>query len=361
MPRFLQLIDTTASYDAISATDQLVARLGSDVTVERRAIGRGGHYRSALQAMQQLRREPFDLIHAWSPAALLAAAMAGSARLVFTPPLQRLMRTIHLLRAVMAYRQVEVVVPSATLDRMLIQRGVAPEHCHLIRPGVDFAQVQRRKNPALRQALGLAPDTIVILAVGESTAPAGHDKAAWAASILHSINPRFRLILWGRGDAIARVAHLAASLEPDLLSVVAERRLRRPVELGELLSVANIALITATGIVSPLSIAMTMAAGVPIVSTATYATSELLEDRHTALMPPKPQARLIARRVLELQDDPGLQWRLADVARTEAYEHFSISRFLDQHRILYRQLLAGDPVKLEQPQPGAGSRFHGRA
>src|SRR5690606_4694125 len=155
---------------------------------------------------------------------------------------------------VMAYRQVEVVVPSATLDRMLIQRGVAPEHCHLIRPGVDFAQVQRRKNPALRQALGLAPDTIVILAVGESTAPAEHDWAAWAAWLRPSISPRFRLLLWGRADASARVAHLAASLEPDLLSVVAERRLRRPVELGELLSVANIALITATGIVSPLSI-----------------------------------------------------------------------------------------------------------
>jgi glycosyltransferase involved in cell wall biosynthesis len=103
-----------------------------------------------------------------------------------------------------------------------------------------------------------------------------------------------------------------------------------------------------------------MAAGLPIVSTVTYTVAELLEDRHTALMVPKPEARLIARRVLDLRADPGLQWSIADVARTEAYEYFSLTRFLEQWRGVYRQVAEGKQVEVVEPQPGAGRRFHGR-
>jgi hypothetical protein len=85
-----------------------------------------------------------------------------------------------------------------------------------------------------------------------------------------------------------------------------------------------------------------------------------LEDRHTALLVAKPSPRIIAQRVLDLRDDPGLQWSISDMARTEAYEFFALSRFLEQCRSAYEQLATGDTVTIEQPAPGAGLRFHGR-
>jgi hypothetical protein len=64
---------------------------------------------------------------------------------------------------------------------------------------------------------------------------------------------------------------------------------------------------------------------------------------------------------MDLEADAGLQWSIADMARTEAYEYFSLTRFRDQHRAAYEQLAAGRKVEIPEPAPGAGRRFHGRA
>ena len=70
--------------------------------------------------------------------------------------------------------------------------------------------------------------------------------------------------------------------------------------------------------------------------------------------------RWFARRVMDLLEDPSSQWSLADVARTEAYEYFAFTRFVNQVRSVYRQVVESDKVEVAQPAPGAGSRFHGR-
>ena len=62
-----------------------------------------------------------------------------------------------------------------------------------------------------------------------------------------------------------------------------------------------------------------------------------------------------------MRADANLQWSISDMARTEAYEFFSMSRFLDQHRALYQQVVEGKTVEVVQKAPGAGLRFHGRA
>ena len=104
-----------------------------------------------------------------------------------------------------------------------------------------------------------------------------------------------------------------------------------------------------------------MAAALPIVATVTPTVAELLEDRHTALMTAPGNPRLFARRVLDLIEDPSAQWTLADMARTEAYEYFSFTRFVNQVRSVYRQVVDSDRVDVQQPAPGAGTRFHGLA
>jgi hypothetical protein len=61
-----------------------------------------------------------------------------------------------------------------------------------------------------------------------------------------------------------------------------------------------------------------------------------------------------------VREDSNLQWAIRDVARTEAYEYFSQTRFVKQFREVYRQVVAGDRGEVPQPAPGPGARFHGR-
>ena len=360
--RALHLFGRPPDFQTERAAAALRRDVGAGFAVETRVIGPGGAYRNLPLAVWGLRgsRPAFDLVHAWDETALTAAAVAGIGPVLYTPmrPLGR--RAVGWLRAVMAYRDVHAVLPSATQRRACVERGVPLGRCHLIRPGVEFARVRRRRDPALRAALGIGPDDVAVLAPGESTPAAGHDLAVWTTSIASIIDPRYKVLLWGRGPRARRDAALGARLGQPELVRVAGWRLGRSVEFEELLPAADVVLVTARGPVATLPIAICMAAALPIVSTVTYTVAELLEDRHTAVMVPRPSAQLLARRVVELRRDTSLQWSISDMGRTEAYEFFALTRFVSQYRAVYRQLATGERVEVPEQAPGAGLRFHGR-
>ena len=360
MVRVLHLLDADADFQTERGASSLARAVGANFSVDTRRLGRGG-YRNGASAVLALRGEAgFDLVHAWGPAALTTAAMASSKPIVYSPLPETRRRDVSWTRAVMGYRHVEVLCPTATLRRIHVEGGVPLERCHLIRPGVDFGKVRRRRDAALRARLGFGDADHVLLAPGESTRAAAHTDAAWAASILNILQPKYRLLLWGRGDHVAKAKRLGDSLGGPNLVTSAEQILGR-VEFEDLLPAADTVLVTSIGATATLPVSITMAAGLPVVATVTYTTSELLEDRHTALMTAPGVPRRLARRVLDLHEDASLQWSIADMARTEAYEFFSFTRFVEQFRAVYQQVAEGRAVVIPEQAAGAGSRFHGRA
>ena len=364
MTRVLHLLPHAADFQTRRGVAALVSEPGEGLEASAVTIGRGGDVRDVLGAVRRLRGGTgFDVVHAWGSAALTAAAFAGRGRIVHSPDAEVRRQGLDWLRAVASHRAVEVVLPTATLRRACVGRGVPPDRCHLVRPGVDFGRVKRRRDPGaagLRRRLGLGEDDFVLLLPGESTRATAFERAVWAAAILSELDPRYRLLAWGRGPRSDGVARFAEHLHKPQLLRRAEQHVGRAVEFDELLSAADAAVVTARSPVATLPVAACMAAGLPIVSTVTYTVAELLEDRHTALMVPSASPRLLARRVLDLREDASLQWSIADMARTEAFEFFSLTRFRNQFRAVYRQVAAGEPVSVPEPQSSAGLRFHGR-
>ncbi|HEY7117652.1 MAG TPA: glycosyltransferase [Tepidisphaeraceae bacterium] len=363
MPRVLQVYGRCADFQTLRAIEQLSSGLGASFDVYTRTIGRGGDFRNVPSAALGLRDDlrQFDLVHAWGIGALSAAAFASSSgRIVFTPTPFPSRRQIGWIRAILNYRDVQVVCPTATLRRALVERGIPLPRCHLIRPGVDFARVKRRRDPALRAALALADDHHVLLGLGESTRAADHRQTVWGGAILNVLDHRTRVLLWGRGPMAPAAARLGQRLGQPELVTLAEQRLGRHLDFEDLLPAADMLVVSATTPVATLPIAIGMAAALPIVATVTSTIAELLEDRHTALMTQPAVPRLLAQRIMQLREDPQMQWSLADTARVEAYEFFSLSRFLDQFRALYTQVIEGRTAEVIEPAPGAGLRFHGR-
>jgi glycosyltransferase involved in cell wall biosynthesis len=358
MIRILHIHEHEADLETQRGVEALQQGLGAEFSSEMRTIGRGGTWRDVAGGAAALRRErgEFDLIHAWGGAALTIAALGARAPIVLGTTSGMRAGTVRWLRAVMDYRAVEVICPTSTMQRALLTRGVSPQRCHLIRPGVDFARVKSRRDVELRTRLGFADNERVILGIGESTRAAAHAHAAWAVGILHVADPRQRLLLWGRGPLVQQVRRLALAWKlKNLMSIWPEA------EFEQLTTVADVALVSARGAVSTLPISITMASSLPIVATVTRTVSELLEDRHTALMAPPHNPRLLARRILDLEEEPPLRWSIADLARTEAYDYFALTRFRSQFRAVYTQVAAGERVQVPQPAAGAGLRFHGRA
>jgi glycosyltransferase involved in cell wall biosynthesis len=348
MVRVLLLSGRDADLQTVRATEALSLRLGDGFAVRHAAIG-DGDTRNGLAAVRWVRRHATgaDIVHAFGADALTAVAMGFAGRVLYSPIEFPSRKEIQWLRAVASYRDVQAVLATSTQHKAVVTAGgVVNERCHLIRPGADFAAVRRRRDDALRARLGFGPDDLVILLNGESTRGAAHEGGAWAAGILHFLDPRVRLLVWGRGPRGARIARYARNIVADQFAGVATARIGPGVVYESLMSAADLVLVSATGPVATLPVAIAMAAALPIVSTVTYTVAELLEDRHTALMTTNATPAELARRIQDLRADAGLQWSIADAARAEAYEHFSLTRFLNEYRTLYRQVATGAPVAL---------------
>lgn len=343
--RVVQLFDPAAGFSAGRAAEVLSSSLGPAFRVDVEKVAGAG-----VAAVRRLRNRAMgsrDLIHAIGTRALTVAAIGGGGGpIIFTPDDNPSSRQLGWLRAAMTCRNIQILCPSGPLRRRLVERGIPIHRCHAVRPGVDFSRIRKQPDPALRAALGFDDTDRVLLLVGESTRPSGHAEALWAAAILHVLDPRWKVLAWGRGPRSDSLVHFARSQRHATLLALAERRLGRPVEFEDLFPAAALLLVTPTGPVPSLPIAIAMASGLPIVGTASRIVGEMLEDRHTALLAASGSARALARRVLDLIEDPTLQRAIGDRARAKASQHFPLTRFIEQHRTLYSQLAAGATVTL---------------
>jgi len=276
-------------------------------------------------------------IHAWGTRALVTAVAGFSGTIYYSPDGACGRSVIQFVRAVSRVRDIRVICPSQTLHRLHVQSGLSPDRCSVVYPGVDFARIHRRRDRALRQSLGFSESDVVIFCPGEATRSAAFDRSVWAGAILHRLDEKYRLLITGQGPTASACLAFGRGLKVPMLVTNPQEKLGGKVELETLLSACDMVLTTPAGVCPTLPLLTCMAAGLPVVSTVTYTGSEILEDRHNALLVGKPTPRLIARRVLDVLEDPHLQYRIADAARADVYEHFSKSRFIEGMSAIYNQ------------------------
>lgn len=325
MARVLQLTAHQPDFQTLRTVDALMRGLADDVAMTRDTIGRGGTYRNeAFAAMKLWRMEPEFLVHAWGLPALRVARVS-SRRIIFSPTEPPSKRTLSILKRAMKQGSIELAAPSENWMQAATRFGLDAARCHLVRPAIALDRPAADR-AAIRQRLGFADDQFVMLAVGESTRAAAHIHALWTASILHVLDNRYRLLLWGHGSDVTACQRLGAKLrQPNLLTVATER-LGKLVEFEDLLAAADVALYTTKQAGSELPLAECMRAGIPVLAMPDAAA--FLRDEHTCLSIPKRSARMLAQRVLELRENPTLRERLVQNGRAIAGELFSLPAML---------------------------------
>jgi glycosyltransferase involved in cell wall biosynthesis len=314
-------------------------KLGPSFEHESRVTGA-----SPVWASIGLRRalQAFDVIHAWDTRAFTAAMLAGADHVVCSTPDGAGASWLRQVNRAIGRRDVDVICATAARRRAIITGGVPPGQCHLIRPPVEQQPVDATSRRAMRERLGIGDDDYVILAPGESTQAANHDLAVWAASILHVVDERYRVLLWGRGPRLWRAAGLGAKLRQQGLVVVAEWKLGGATEFADIIPAADAVLAAARASAPTLPVAMAMTAGVPVIAVATPEVSEFISEREMALtvLPDAASARTLAQCVLDLRSDPERARAMPHRAREHALRTFSADEFIRQMRSLYEQVAA---------------------
>ncbi len=333
MIRVTELFRGDASYEIVHSSALLARGLGEGFQVDQRVIEAGGGLRQTAKAIRALRRARPDVVHAYGLQALVAAALSGAGRIIYSPPCNMCRGDARTLRAIAAYRPFHVACATEGRRRKLIANGVTPL-CDVIRPGIDPTTIRKAEESTdLRRRLGLKDEDFVILLAEEATFDAHQRDAIWAVGILHVLDSRYKALIWGNGKGAASLERFGGRIgTPDLLRSGA--RHGGGFSFETLLPVADLVLASAAGCTESLPLATAMAAGKPIVAVAGQTNGELLEGGRSALLTPTSSPRLLARRIQEARSDSSLSRLLADGARARADELFSMDRHIDQWRRL---------------------------
>src|SRR5690349_8209061 len=234
MIRIVQVAPSAPDYPTQTTAEQLLRWNDSRFHIERYSLG--PEFLHAIRAVRDLRRDSAaeQIVHVFGERALAVATIVGG-KIIYSPIGFPNRQSIRWLRAALSYRDLNIACPTDTMRRALVEGGVPIDRCHLIRPAVEFGKIKGRRNRELRAKLRLTDDDYVMLAPGESTRESAHDRACWAASILHVLDTRYKLLVWGRGEQVPKLHHFEARVGQTKMLIDAEARLRQQMTFESLL------------------------------------------------------------------------------------------------------------------------------
>jgi glycosyltransferase involved in cell wall biosynthesis len=340
MFRVLHLHPVHSDFQTTRSLDLLRKYLGQEIPMTSLSIGPGGDFGNLPEALLRLRfaqLERDQIVHAWGAAELFAATAAGFSRIVFSPQAKIQPKWWPWIKRLIRRRPIEVVCPSSWARDFFIAHGVPTTRCRILLPAIESGRLNGC-DPELRARLGLADSDIVLLAPGESVREAGHGASLWAAAILSVLDPKWRLLIWGRGPMIDSLERFSRSANLNGVLIQAEKQLGEPIDFERIVSAADAALVFSEPASPVLPMGVCMAAGLPIVASETSELDEFLTEGVTALIEPSASPRRLAQRALILSNDSALKEKIVQNAKTKAAERFAATRFISDWRTVYTSL-----------------------
>ncbi len=354
MTRILHLVDASADWQQTTALTQLIDRLPADRYAQR-VISLSAApaalpfpaaplpwmnilpWLAAPMIRKTVRNFGANIIHTWSIETAIAAATSEVPLVVHLCDPRLSPRDMMALRTLDRPTGLGIACASGTVRRRLIENGIPPQRCALIRPGVDFAWLGRQKRADIRRELKMPESHYAVIVTEPATRTGGHLEASFACQLASFVTPDFRIIVPGNSTEVARIQRFYAHQpRPEVLVCPGEKH-----AFLNLLAAADLLVVAPFGDAPTTAIAWAMAAGVPVVGIADYAIAELITHKVNGLLfkSVKGESRAVSLAKMLVQRQNHGTYR--EAARGQAYEVFSLRRCMDQHIRLYENLRAG--------------------
>ncbi len=378
MARILHLFDASAGWEQRIGWTQLRARLpagrfttlaaSTSKSIARQWAADGetpGFWPMRLGAgflngpilRRRLAARPAEVVHVWSVslAVLVARAVAEPGLVVELSDPAPSEADVRALRVIQDRDGFAVVCTTQTVRRRLVEGGVDPEVCAVIRPGVDFGAINVARRADLRARLRWGDEGArartpqapqggrVFITPEPAVRGGGQFVTFWATAVRSFLRTGDRLVLPGVSGEQARIARLARRLGLTECLCCPGQAFR----FEDLVVISDVLLMPSAREVPTTAIGWAMGAGVPVVATAVYATAELLGHKHNGLLIKPDADKTVAVKLAAMLDRTDELRRVAETARGQAFQVLGVRRYVDQHARLYENLLAGN-------RPGEG-------
>ena len=322
------------------------------ITAERlgRDINPLGDLAAFFELRALLKKIKPEVVHTHSSKAgilgRLAAAAAGVPVVIHTfhgfgfhpaqSPLKRIF-FILLEKFCAVFSDALVFVSSANM-RTAREAGIgSPEKYRLIRSGVKLGSYPAKiDRAAKRAALGLLPEDVVVLSIGNAKPQKNPRHFLEAAARLAPRHPGARFVFAGGGEQLEelRAETLARGLEKSCLFLGWRE------DSGELLAASDIFALTSLWEGLPRSLVEAFKTGLPAVCYRTDGVSDILRDGENGFCLPMGDLDAFCAALDRLLGDAGLRARMARTAAATDLSGFDIDLMVRQQEDLYSEFLA---------------------
>lgn len=300
------------------------------------ALSRVNYLKSLTDLARFIRTQEIEIVHAHAARdyhlAALAVKLAARGRLVLTRHALFPLRGInkYLLRSAS-----RVIAVSHAVAQSLRQNGVIDAgKITVIHNGIDIDR--------FRLATVATGGPVLIGTVGHLAPIKGQDVFVRAAALVSSRRGGVHFVIIGE-DKSARMSYrrslerLIAELGLDEIVTISGWRSDIPALLSSLSMFVSAARSEPFG----LAIVEAMAAGLPVIATASEGALETIEDGQSGKLVPPGDANTLAQAINDLLDDCHERSRLGRNAQLAARQRFSLDRMTIDTERVYREVLAG--------------------
>ena len=300
---------------------------------------------SAWKLARFARTHQVQIIHAHLgrdyPLAALAAGRA-SARLVLTRHVMFPLGRVHKLTLRRTARVIGV--SRAVADALKSQAIFKPEIIRVIHNGIDAERFARAKAAAPTR------HNLRIGTVGEFAPVKRHDDLIKAAQMICANRDDVEFVITG-DDETANTQH-RKYLERLVVDLHLEDHVRLMGWVDDIAAlVATFDLFVSTSESESFGMAMaeSMAAGVPVIATATAGASEIIQPDVNGRLVPIGDIDAIAHAISELLANESERRRLSRNGETVAREQFGLERMVDETEQLYQDMIDESTIAVPAP------------
>lgn len=303
--------------------------------------------RSAMELARRVREHKIEIVHAHVardyPLAALASRGKRRTKLIITRHVLFKLNRLHALTFRQARR---VIAVSHAVGRALMAQKIFPASKLIVIPnGVDFrrfdASLEGFDREAFRRRLNIPQGSLLIGVVGELKKQKGHEDFLRAAGIIALEKRDVHFIIAG---ADTTGTHRAA-----LERLVNELGLTHRVhftgwldEVAPLMAALDVYVSASHTESFGLTIVEAMAAGLPVVATATEGAREIIDKGESGVLVPIGNSEALASSVLRLLKDEDERTRLGTLARTQARSRFSLDRMVEATEKVYLETMKAE-------------------
>lgn len=304
----------------------------------------------AVLALRRVMRQhgPFDIVHCHSSKAGLLARLAANglgARVVYTPHAIYTMSPNLTPRMRQLYRTAEVSLSWLT-DKIIAVSRAELEECR--RLGIRDTRLALVPNTVgepnclprqvARQQIGLGEEEVAIGFVGRLSEQKGIDRLLDGFAHVPATAPA-RLVVIGDGELAAQARRQAETLG------IADRVLwlgARPAE--PLLRAFDVFAMPSRYEAASYSLLEAMAAGLPVITTATGSASDLITDGHNGYCVPVEDVGRFASCLSALVTDDALRGAMAEAARQPRRETAGVQQMVEDVLSVYAATTPSRPT-----------------